>query len=199
MSRGLGALVLAAGSSQRMGARNKLTEEIDGRALVARVVGAFEAAGIETIVVVTGHEATRIETALASHRPRIVHNPSHAEGMGSSIARGITALGDCAAAFIALGDLPRLEAATITAIGQSFAEADASADSIHVPTHAGQRGHPVLFGATHFAALAALTGDRGARAIVQRNAARVVEVEVANDGILIDVDTEADLRSAREH
>ena len=73
---------------------------------VARVVDAFEAAGIETIVVVTGHEATRIETALASHRLRIVHNPSHAEGMGSSIARGIAALGDCAAAFIALGDLP---------------------------------------------------------------------------------------------
>ncbi len=181
-----------------MGSRNKLIEEIDGQPLVARVVSAFEAAGVETIVVVTGYEATRIETALASHRLRVVHNPSHAEGMGTSIACGITALGDCAAAFIGLGDLPRLEPATITAIQQSFAEAGASADSIHVPTLDGQRGHPVLFGATHFAALATLSGDRGARAIVEQNAVRVVEVEVSSDGILVDVDTEADLRSARE-
>ncbi len=199
MSQAVGALVLAAGSSQRMGSRNKLTEEIDGQPLVARVVSAFEAAEIETIVVVTGYEATRIETALASHLLRIVHNPSHAEGMGTSIACGITALGDCAAAFIALGDLPRLEPATITAIRRSFAEADASTDSIHVPSYAGQRGHPVLFGAAHFAALAALTGDRGGRAIVKQNADRVFEVEVASDGILVDVDTESDLRSAREH
>ena len=199
MNQALGALVLAAGSSQRMGSRNKLTEEIDGQPLVARVVSAFEAAAVERIVVVTGYQATRIETALASHRLRIVHNPSHAEGMGSSIARGIAALGDCAAVFIGLGDLPRLEPATISALRQSFTErdADASPDSIHIPTHDGQRGHPVLFGATHFAALAALKEDRGGRAIVEQNAARVVEVQVASDGILVDVDTPADLRSAR--
>ena len=127
MSQALGALVLAAGSSQRMGSRNKLTEEIDGQPLVARVVSAFEAAAVETIVVVTGYEASQIETALASHRLRVVHNPSHAEGMGTSIARGITALGDCAAAFIALGDLPRLEPATISALEKCFVEAEVRA------------------------------------------------------------------------
>jgi molybdenum cofactor cytidylyltransferase len=196
VSQGLGALVLAAGSSQRMGALNKLTEEIDGQALVARVVSAFEVAGVGPIVVVTGHEAAAVQAALSSHHVCFVHNRSHAEGMGTSIACGIAALEDTAAVLIALGDLPLLEPATITALGRSFAEADA--DSIHVPTHQGRRGHPVLFGATHFSALSSLAGDRGARTIIEANAARVLEVEVDDPGISIDIDTPADLQSARE-
>lgn len=197
-------LVLAAGGSTRMGPEhNKLIERVGERALVAVVVDALIAAGIRTIVVVTGFEAQRVREELAGRGCRFVHNARWEAGMGESIACGMRALREeqvpPAAVLVSVGDLPGLRAEHVEAIvAAALSEPGATAPArIVVPSFAGRRGHPVLFGAAHFEALAGLRGDEGARAILATNPQAVRVVEVPDDGIVRDVDTLADLAAAR--
>jgi molybdenum cofactor cytidylyltransferase len=198
------ALVLAAGASRRMGeGRNKLLEEIEGEALVVRVVDAFLAAGVRRVVVAVGYEAERVRSALAG-RPGVafVSNPAWREGMGRSLAAGVRSLDidggePVSGVLVTVGDLPRLPTEAVLAVLDAH-RADPSPRAICLPTHAGRDGHPVLFGAAHFSALAALEGDRGARAIVEANAEHVRRVPVDSDRILRDVDTPEELARARD-
>lgn len=197
------ALVLAAGASRRMGeGRNKLLEEIEGEALVVRVVDAFFDAGIRRVVVVVGHEAERVRSALAG-RPgvELVSNSAWREGMGHSLAAGVRSLTiegsePVSGVLVTVGDLPELPSEVIERVLEAH-RADPSPRAICLPTHAGRDGHPVLFGADHYAALAVLEGDRGARAIVEANAEQVRRVPVDSDRILRDVDTPEALARAR--
>ena len=87
------------------------------------------------------------------------------------------------------------EVARARALVAAFEQA--ATDAICVPVHEGRRGHPVLFGSDHRDALSGLFGDRGARALLERHPARVIEVEVDSPGIFHDVDTPGDLARAR--
>ena len=111
------------------------------------------------------------------------------EGMGHSLAAAVRAAGDASGWVVALGDMPRVATHSIEAV---VAALNAGA-RIAVPTHRGQRGHPVGFAASCRAELLALRGDAGARGLLQRYAAEVVSVEVDDPGILQDVDTVDDL------
>lgn len=197
-------IVLAAGCSARMGAqRNKLLEPLGERPLVAGPVDALLAAGVRPVVVVTGFEAERVRAALAGRACRFAHHAGWADGMGESIACGMRALREdaCApeAVLVSVGDLPGLRADHVEAIvaaacsGQGVLERE----RIVVPSFAGRSGHPVLFGAVHFEALAGLRGDRGARAILAANPQDVRMVEAPDDAIVRDVDTPEDLVAAR--
>lgn len=211
------AIVLAAGRSARMGpGRNKLIETVGDRAVVAWVVDAFEGAQIAPILVVTGHEAPRVREALAGRACRFVAHAGWSEGMGSSLACGARALlaldrPPARGVFVSVGDLPGLRAVHVGRLLRAFAE-DAptsgaagaiegatagAADRVWIPTCAGRRGHPVLFGAGWLPALARLGGDEGARTLLRDREERVVEVELGDAGLLHDVDTPAALEAAR--
>ena len=200
----IAALVLAAGSSSRMGPTcNKLVEKVAGRPLVAWAVDAMLETGVDPILVVTGFESSRVRAALRDRPCRFVEHASWPRGMGSSLAFGVrellAQLPIPAAVFVCVGDLPGIRASDVAKI---VAAASAEGDSfdparIFVPTHRERRGHPVLFGADYFAALSALDGDEGGRAILRDHAASVRLVEVGGDAVLNDVDTPAELRAAR--
>ncbi|MEM1418827.1 MAG: NTP transferase domain-containing protein, partial [Myxococcota bacterium] len=187
----LGALVLAAGRSSRMGAANKLLVPVDGEAMVRRVVRAVLGAGVETVVVVTGHEAEAVRAALEDFPVELVHNERFAEGMGTSLGAGVRALERRVdAAFVCLGDMPRLAPAHLEALTAAYAPREGRL--VVVPVHgegkARERGHPVLFDARFFPELAALEGDRGARRLLDEHAdvAAMVPLDAA---VLLDVDT----------
>ncbi len=148
---------------------------------------------VSPLVVVTGYEGDAVRAALAGHAVRFAHNDAYAEGMASSIRAGVEALPQVSGALIALADMPGLRPRHVEALIAAFADADPEA--ICVPTYRGRRGHPVLFGAAHFAALCALRGDRGGRALLESEPVR--EVAVDDDGVLVDVDTGADLERLR--
>ena len=93
----------------------------------------------------------------------------------------------------ALGDMPQITGKTMLKV----AEALKSSETIAVPVSNGRRGHPVAIGSAHRDALLVLTGDRGARPILAKNAANVVEVSVEDEGIFVDVDTQESYRAAR--
>ncbi|MDH3230607.1 MAG: NTP transferase domain-containing protein, partial [Alphaproteobacteria bacterium] len=90
----IGAVVLAAGQSRRMGAVNKLLADIDGKPMVARVADAVLASQARPVVVVVGHEASKVRAALAGRDVRLVDNPEFANGISTSLKHGLRALPD---------------------------------------------------------------------------------------------------------
>jgi len=184
----LGAVVLAAGASSRMGDAHKLLEPFGGRPMVTWAVEAALGAGARPVVVVTGARADEVEAVLPDGAIP-VRNPDWREGMASSLAAGIRALGprvECAA--IALGDMPLVRPEHYRALLAAW-----HPGAIVVPTRDGRRGHPVLWSADHFDEIAALRGDRGARAVMDAHPGAVVTVPAPDDAVLVDVDAPGDL------
>ncbi len=189
------AIILAAGQSTRMGS-NKLLADLGGAPMIRRSVEAVQAAGAEPVIAVTGHEADKIAAALDGLGIEVVHNPDYAHGLATSLKRGLAAVPeDADAVLVCLGDMPRVTPKAIEKLMAAFNPEEQR--TICVPVHKGRRGNPVLWGAKHFAAMAALDGDRGAKALMEQAAEELVEVDMADDGVLIDADTPAALARLR--
>ena len=181
-------LVLAAGQSTRMGRDNKLLADIGGKPMVAHAADAMLASKVDLVIVVTGHEADRVRQALDGRKLGFVDNPAYAEGLSTSLARGLDALPETAAGvLIGLGDMPRIRAADIDRLIAAFNPDEGR--SICVPTVAGKRGNPVLFSVAFLPEMRAVEGDVGARHLIGVHGDQVVEVEMDDDAALIDVDT----------
>ncbi|TCT04647.1 NTP transferase domain-containing protein [Aquabacter spiritensis] len=192
----IAAVVLAAGRGTRMGGPNKLLAEIGGRPVVRRVAEAALASRAEPVIVVTGHEGAEVVRALGGLDVIPIANPNYAQGLATSLAAGIAAVPEGAAgALVMLGDMPLLEAETIDRLIAAFSPVEGRL--IVVPVAGGRRGNPVLWSRRFFAALSALEGDIGARALIAAHAEAVFEVEVAGEGTHLDVDTPAALAAAR--
>ncbi|MEM9192018.1 MAG: molybdopterin-binding/glycosyltransferase family 2 protein [Myxococcota bacterium] len=195
----IGAMVLAAGSSRRMGDRNKLLQPIDGVPMVRRVVDTVAAANVDPIVVVTGHDTEAIEHALASSNANVtfVPNPHFADGMSTSLRAGAEALsGRVDGAFVALGDMPFIQAAHLRALQKAFDPAGGTL--LVIPTRGRQQGHPVLFAERFLREMHALEGDRGAKRLLQEHADVAVEVPIDDEGIVLDLDTPELLEAAQK-
>ncbi|MDE0390519.1 MAG: NTP transferase domain-containing protein, partial [Rhodospirillales bacterium] len=192
----IAALVLAAGQSRRMGALNKLLIEVDGEPMVRRVAAAALASRAAPVLVVTGHEAERVRAALDGLDVTFAHNPDYAEGMSSSLQRGVEALDPALdGAVVCLGDMPRTSSALIDRLIAGFNPLEGRA--IGVPTYRGKRGNPVLWAARHFGEIRSLSGDVGARHLIGDHADAVYEVESPDHSVTIDVDTPEALDALR--
>ena len=189
----LSGIVLAAGSSSRMEGANKLLLPWKEQCVLQVVLERICEVGLGEVIVVTGHQRAEVEEALTHYPVRLVHNPDFAEGMAASIRVGVEAAVGEQGYLFALGDMPQITGKTVIKV----AEALTSTEAIAVPVSNGRRGHPVTIGSAHRAALLALTGDRGARAVLAKNATSVVEVPVEDEGIFVDVDTQESYRAAR--
>jgi molybdenum cofactor cytidylyltransferase len=195
------ALVLAAGQSRRMGPDNKLLAEIDGKPMVVRAVEAALASQAETVIVITGHESDRVAAALAGLAVRCVHNPDYAQGLSTSLHRGLASLpAGTDGVVVALGDMPRVEAAAIDRLIAAFDPLEGRA--ICVPTWDGKRGNPVLFASRFAAEMQEISGDVGARHLIGEYPELVAEVAMdeteSGRGVLLDVDTPEALAALKE-
>jgi molybdenum cofactor cytidylyltransferase len=186
----LEAVVLAAGAGSRFGG-GKLTALYRGGRLLEGALAAAFAAPVRSVTVVTGADAAVAAAAQAfDPRIRLVHAADNAEGMGASLRAGIASLSEeVAGAFVFLGDMPRVPHAVLAPMAKAlFAGAPAAA-----PVFQGRRGNPVLIARELFPELLALTGDAGARGVLQRLGDRLALVEAPDDGVLFDVDAPGDL------
>ncbi|HET7085982.1 MAG TPA: NTP transferase domain-containing protein [Rhizomicrobium sp.] len=186
-------IVLAAGTSSRMG-RNKLVEPVKGKPLVRHAVDAALASRLDPIVVVSGHEADRIASALNDAPVTLIHNKDYAGGLSSSLKAGIAAVPeDCEGAMVLLGDMPSVTPALIDRLVAAF---DPAMDrAICVALGHGHPGHPVLWARRFFPEIAALRGDQGARSLLRVHAGEIAEIEAGDDSPLIDIDTQQALAS----
>jgi molybdenum cofactor cytidylyltransferase len=191
----IAAVVLAAGASSRFGAGNKLLAEIGGKPLLRIVAEAVAAAGISDIVVVTGSDRASVETALAGLGVRFAHNPGWQSGMGTSIAAGVSALGEvCDGAFIVPGDMPLLSASVLESLIAAF-EREGLERIVYAATPKGEQRNPVLWPRRYFAELAHLSGREGAKRLLRSLADESVAV-AAHAATLADIDTSLELQAA---
>ena len=109
-------------------------------------------------------------------------------GIGASLAFAAQHLGKWRGCLVCLADMPHLASSSIEAIA-----AQLYSGNIVAPFHDGQRGHPIGFGSEYFAELRKMSGDTGARRLVEKHAERVLALSLADKGILLDIDTPQDL------
>lgn len=167
---------------------NKLLAVLDGKPVVARTIRAAMKSAVGNTIVVTGHEPEAVAEAAETLGATSVHHAKFEAGMASTIAAGVRASSKADGYLILPGDMPLVQTETLQAVASRFARG-----RIVVPTFQGHRGHPVLFASDFHQDLLALTGDHGARPVIEQHAAAVIEVEVDDPGILSDVDTPEDL------
>jgi molybdenum cofactor cytidylyltransferase len=188
----IGAIVLAAGQSRRLGS-NKLVRPIAGKAVIHHVLEAIDAAIKEPAIVVTGHESELIEAAVAENNARCVFAANHAEGMSQSLKAGVLQIPvTWDAALICLGDMPLLSCGLIERILR-----EAGTDRIVIPCFEGQRGNPVLWGRTFFTRLTQLCGDSGGKVLLSEFDDRTVDVDWHVADPFLDVDTPEAFASVR--
>jgi len=191
----IAALLLAAGQSRRMGT-NKLLAEIDGRPMVARTAQRLLSSHARPIVAVLGNQADAVDTALGRLPVERVRNPAFAEGLSTSLKRGLAALPpDIDGVVVCLGDMPLVTGRDLDRLIAAFNPLEGRA--IIVPTRRGKRGNPVLWARRFFPEMAELAGDVGAKHLIGEHAELVCEVEMDTDGVLVDIDTPDALAALR--
>ena len=178
-----------------MGGSNKLLQAVDGVPMVLRAVNAALASKAASVTVVLGHEAEKVEALLAGRRVNLVHNPDFTQGMSTSLRSGIQALpGEAEAAVVLLADMPRISAMQVDRLIDAF---DSKQPAIVVPQRNGKRGNPILWPREFFAAMQAVSGDKGARGLLEEHPQRIHSIEMDDDAIHADVDTPEDLRGRK--
>ncbi|WP_243626127.1 nucleotidyltransferase family protein [Phenylobacterium hankyongense] len=187
-------MVLAAGSGSRFGGGKLMASWNGGLLLLEAALASAFAAPVRSVTVVTGAEAEKVAGVARDFDPRvrIVHAADHAEGMGASLRAGIASLPqDAGGAFVFLGDMPRVPHAVLAPMTRAVLEGAPAA----APVFQGRRGNPVLLGRELFPQLLALTGDAGARAVLEALGDRLALIPAPDDGVLFDVDERADLKA----
>jgi molybdenum cofactor cytidylyltransferase len=191
--RVIAGIVLAAGLSRRMG-QSKVLMKVGRRAIIRYVVESVLAGGVDAVWVVTGSDVEPIEAALAGLEVQLVVNPAPEEGQAGSVRTGIAALPESVeAVLIALGDQPLMPPSIIPAL---LAARRTSPKLIVAPRYRDGQGNPVVFKREIFPELLRLTGDQGARPIIQKEPTRVEWVEL-DLPMPPDVDTPDDYEKIR--
>ncbi len=187
------AIILAAGESKRYGPENKLLVELDGVAVLERVVRCMVHSGVSKIRVVTGADHEAVVSLLSNYEIDCVNNPNWKSGMGTSLAKGVQGIdpGDFSGIMVCLGDLPYLELGSVKGVLTRFCELNGT--RIAIPVHEGRRGHPVVFPIRYRDSLATLEGDEGARSIIRQTSEYIELVTVDSGGVVRDFDLPDDL------
>ena len=188
-------IVLAAGKGSRFeGADHKLAQSLGGLTVLGQTLRNAIASHLQVVVVTTQALADVASRSVAARDVIVVpevDTPGQAGlGMGYSISVGVGARPDASGWLILPGDMPRVLPATLQAVARELAH-----HPVAYAQYKGRRGHPVGFAAELYSELIALSGDEGARRLVARYPALGLEVD--DPGVLVDVDTQADLDQVR--
>ena len=188
-------VLLAAGRGSRFdaaGVANKLLAPLpDGTPVAVQAARHLKQALGDVVAVVPaaathGAQVDQLAALLGDTGCEVLRCADAARGMGASLAAGVAARPQAGGWVIALADMPWIAPGTITQVANAL-----DSHACVAPFHAGQRGHPIGFGADFFAGLTSLDGDEGARRLI--DPARLVRIDSDDAGILRDVDTPADL------
>ncbi|MGD8245263.1 MAG: HAD-IIA family hydrolase [Anaerolineae bacterium] len=189
------AVILAAGASTRFG-RSKQLLDWHGKPLLAHVADVALDAGLDPVIAVLGCWADETYAALGDRPVQRLINWRWEAGLSTSVHTGLAAVPlQAEAALFLQGDQPLVGAGLLRAIVARFQESGAAI--VH-PTHAGQRGTPVLFARRLYPALSTVSGDEGGRSLIARHPDDVATVEVDDGRVLTDIDTWEDFRRIEE-
>jgi molybdenum cofactor cytidylyltransferase len=191
-------IVLAAGQGSRFGGpAHKLGQPLGNSSVLGEALRHAVASHLPVVAVTTEVLAEEARRTIASRDVLVLSSgdgrkdgSAPAWGIGRSIAAGVAARPDASGWLILPGDMPLVQATTLALVARHLDH-----HAVVYAQYRGRRGHPVGFSPELYSELVSLQGDEGARRLVARYPAHAVEVE--DSGVLVDIDTEADLLAAR--
>lgn len=188
-------VVLAAGKGSRFeGTEHKLAQPLGDATVLGETLSHALASSLPVVVVTTEPLADAARRSVAARDvvvlPEVGTAGQTSLGMGYSIAAGVGARPDASGWVILPGDMPMVQPSTIRAVAGELDQ-----HPVVYAQYKGRRGHPVAFAAELYSELATLSGDEGARRLIARYPALGLEID--DQGVLLDVDTQADLERAR--
>ena len=187
----IAAIILAAGESRRMGDTNKLSLDIAGQPLLRHAVNTLLAARVSEVLVVLGHEADWAATIIGDLPVRTITNADYRAGQASSVALGLSAIGEGHAGILmCLADQPALTAEDLNRLIDAFMRS--SEQPILVPRYRGQRGNPALLAGHLRKDILGKSGSPGCRAFMDENPGLVAFWDAPNDHFTRDIDTRDD-------
>jgi molybdenum cofactor cytidylyltransferase len=188
----IASIILAAGRARRFGVGpgdSKVLAQLSGKALVRHVAEAAIGSQARPIYVVTGQAADRVEAALDGLDLGFIRNPNPDAGLSQSLTVALRALPEeVSGAIVLLADMPFVKATLINGLIAAFNAASKEPQAV-VPVRAGRYGNPVLLGRSIFARAQAISGDRGARSLLEAPDVDVLDYPVDDEAIEIDIDT----------
>ena len=188
----ISAILLAAGQSKRMNGENKLTKEIQGTPLIKHSVQNILDSSVQELIIVLGYQKEIIEKLIDKNKKiKFIFNKDFENGIASSIKTGLNNLSEKTEAFfICLGDMPMVNHDIYNQLIKSKGNKE-----IIVPTYKGQQGNPVLFNKSMKEKIMSITGDVGAKKILELNKDKILNLEINNQGITKGFDTQDDFNS----
>ncbi len=190
----IGAVLLAAGEGRRMGGVAKPLIRLQGVPLISRQLVALSGAGVDEVVVVTGHARNAVEEQMQSFPVTLAHNEAHAQGQESSVRVGLAALnGSFDAVFIVPSDQPLIAADDLTELIGAFKKRPAG--HVVVPFVDGKRGNPILLDEIARTHILASGTNLGCRHLIERHPDLVHAHNTANTRFITDLDTVEDVQA----
>ena len=186
MSQFISAVILAAGSSHRLGKPKQLLP-LGETTFLERTVDSILDSRVNEVIVVLGYRAEEMARLISRRLITIAVNPDYRQGMSTSVLAGLKLVNQEAQGIIfVLADQPLVDSATVNRLLENFGSQE---KDIIIPTYHGRRGNPVVFSTAYKNELMQLTGDVGGRAVIAQHPDRVLELPVDCEGVVIDVDT----------
>ena len=190
----IGAVLLAAGAGRRMGGVAKALIRLQGVPLISRQLVALSGAGVDEVVVVTGHARQAVEEEVRSYVVTLAHDEDHAADDQRSVRVGLEALsGPFDAVIVVPADQPLIGASDLTELIGAFKKRPAG--HVVVPVVDGRRGNPIVLGEVALARILASGTNLGYRHLVEREPELVHAYETANTRFVTDLDTIGDLEA----
>lgn len=183
----VGAIILAAGLSRRMGESNKLLLPIDGAPMIRHVVKTYLAAVDGEVCVVIGFEAERIEAAISDLPIRLVRNVAFEQGQPFSVRSGLLEAPEAEHLLIGLGDQPELTAQDLRNLVEAHLAADPS--KISIPFYNETRGNPIIVPASMRTQLLEDKANPGCGKFTRSNPDLAQNILLSQDGFFNDIDT----------
>lgn len=189
----IGAVVLAAGESKRMG-RQKLLLPWHDKTMIEEVISHLLVSKVDETLVVLGADSTKIEEKIKKYPVKTTVNPYYKKGMLSSVQWGFNQMGrDVRGVLVYLGDQPLIPAYVIDRVISSYKK---SKKGIIIPVYKKKRGHPILIHSRYTEEINNLDPEIGLRGLVHSHQDDILEVKVESPGILKDIDDQDDYSSA---
>lgn len=179
----LGVVLLAAGLSSRFGS-NKLLANLAGRRVIDYAMDAALAVGADRRVAVVSHK--EIADAAVAHGFDIIYNEQPERGMASSIVLGAGAAGNMDAVLLMAADQPLLRGETLTRLVCQYVSCGKGIACLRDGSH---WGNPAIFDKRYLPELAALSGDKGAKAVIRMHEGELLIVDCTDEDELADADT----------